>query len=159
MRLCGIEASRLPSERKSKMTAIPASDQHSLSTWQTSAAPLGGRALLAPLFLISGVGKLTAFTATIGYIGSVGLPFPELAYVGAVAVELIGGLMLLVGYRTRWVALALALFTLATAFLFHSALADQNQFIHFLKNIAVTGGLIQVAAFGAGRWSLDARRG
>lgn len=141
------------------MTAIPASKLRSLPAWQTSAAPLVGRALLAPLFLISGIGKLTAFTATVGYIGSVGLPFPELAYGGAVAVELIGGLMLLAGYKTRWVALALAVFTLATALLLHSALADQNQFIQFLKNIAVTGGLIQVIAFGAGRWSLDARRG
>ena len=140
------------------MTATHASAVRTPPAWQTSVAPLVGRALLAPLFLVSGIGKLTAFTATVGYIGSVGLPFPELAYGGAVAVEVIGGLMLLAGYRTRWVALALALFTLATAFLFHSALADQNQFIHFLKNIAVTGGLIQVAAFGAGRWSLDARR-
>lgn len=140
------------------MTAAFSSDLRTLPVWQTSAAPLAARALLAPLFLISGVGKLTAFTATVGYIGSVGLPFPELAYGGAVAVELLGGLMLLAGYKTRWVALALALFTLTTAFVFHSALTDQNQFIHFLKNIAVTGGLIQVAAFGAGGWSLDARR-
>ena len=141
------------------MTAAQASELPALPAWRTSAVPLVGRALLAPLFLISGVGKLTAYTATVGYIGSVGLPFPVLAYGGAVALEVVGGLMLLAGYKTRWVALALALFTLATAFLFHSALADQNQFIHFLKNIAVTGGLIQVAAFGAGRWSLDARRG
>jgi putative oxidoreductase len=71
---------------------------------------------------------------------------------------LVGGLSLLAGYRTRVVAAVLAAFTLATALAFHNDLADQNQFFHFFKNIAITGGLLQVVAFGAGRISLDARR-
>ena len=76
----------------------------------------------------------------------------------AVVVELGGGILLAVGYRTRIVSLAIAAFTLATALVFHTDFADQNQMIHFLKNIAIAGGLLQVAAFGAGALSLDDRR-
>lgn len=121
-------------------------------------APLAARLLISAIFLVSGFGKLAAPSATIGYMASVGLPFPQLGYVGAVALELIGGLLLVVGYRTRYVALAFAAFSIATALIFHNRLADQNQFIHFLKNLALAGGLLQVAAFGPGRFSLDARR-
>jgi len=121
-------------------------------------APAVGRLLLAAIFLISGVGKLMNPAGTIGYIGSVGLALPEVAYALAVAVEIAGGLLLVVGYRTRAAALALAAFTLVAAIFFHSNFADQNQFIHFLKNVAIAGGLLQVAAFGAGRLSVDARR-
>ncbi|WP_434775695.1 DoxX family protein [Pseudomonas oryzihabitans] len=117
-----------------------------------------GRLLLASLFLFSGVGKLLAPVATKGYIATMGLPFVELAYLGALAVELGLASLLLIGYRTRAVAIAMAGFTLVTAAVFHSQFADQNQLIHFLKNIAITGGLLQVAAFGAGALSLDGRR-
>ncbi|QID18367.1 DoxX family protein [Nitrogeniibacter mangrovi] len=117
-----------------------------------------GRALLAAIFLISGVGKLAAPAGTIGYIASAGLPFPELAYAGAVFVEVILALALLVGYRTRLSAALIAAFTLVTAFAFHFHLGDQNQFIHFFKNIAIAGGLLQIVAFGGGALSLDARR-
>jgi putative oxidoreductase len=72
-------------------------------------------------------------------------------------VELLGGLLLVFGYRTKLAAGALALFSLATAIFFHSALGDQNQFIHFFKNVAIAGGLLQAIAFGAGRLSLDGR--
>lgn len=121
-------------------------------------AALAGRVLLAAIFILSGASKLADPAGTIGYIASAGLPLPQLAFVGAAAVELLGGLALVLGYRTRYAALALAFFSLAAALAFHSALADQNQFIHFFKNIAMAGGLLQVAAFGAGRFSLDARR-
>ena len=117
-----------------------------------------GRLLLAAIFLLSGFGKLTAAAGTIGYIQSAGLPAPTLAYAIAVIVELGGGLLLVAGYQTRIVAGVMAVFTLATAFAFHSNFGDQNQMIHFLKNIAITGGLLQVVAFGAGALSLDARR-
>jgi len=76
----------------------------------------------------------------------------------AVAAELGGGLLLIAGYRARTVAAALALFTLATAISFHSNFADQNQMIHFLKNVMLAGGLLQIAAFGAGALSVDNRR-
>jgi len=87
----------------------------------------------------------------------VGLPLPPLAFAVAVAVELGGGLLLIAGYQTRFVAAALAIFSLATAFSFHSNFADQNQMIHFLKNVMMAGGLLQIAAFGAGALSLDNR--
>jgi len=123
-----------------------------------NAASLLGRIFLSAIFILSGVSKIGAATMMIGYIGSVGLPFPELALGVAIAVEILGGAALIAGYRTRTTAAVLAVFSVFTALIFHSALADQNQFIHFFKNIAMAGGLLQIVAFGAGRFSLDARR-
>jgi len=123
-----------------------------------SVLPLIGRLLIATIFLVSGFGKLMAPGATIGYIASVGLPLPELAYAGALAAELGGGLLLVVGYRTRWVAAALAVFSVVSAVLFHNALGDQNQMFHFLKNLAMAGGLLQFIAFGGGTFSFDERK-
>lgn len=119
--------------------------------------PLIGRLSIAAIFLISGFSKLTAPGGTIGYIASAGLPLPELGLVVAIAAELVGGGLLVIGYRTRIVAAALAVFTIVAALFFHAALGDQNQFIHFFKNLAIAGGLLQVVAFGAGRFSLDHR--
>ena len=123
----------------------------------TGAAAAAGRLMLSAIFLLSAASKLAAPSLTIGYIASVGTPLPEVAYGLAVFVELVGGLALVAGYRTRLIALALAGFSIATAVMFHNQLSDQNQFIHFFKNVAMAGGLMQVAAFGAGRFSLDAR--
>lgn len=120
--------------------------------------PLVGRMLLSTIFLISGVGKVAAPAATIGYIASTGLPFPQLGLAIAVLTELGVGAALLLGYRTRVAAAWLALFCLVTPALFHSSFGDQNQFIHFLKNVAICGGLLQVASFGPGRFSLDERQ-
>ena len=122
----------------------------------SSAIPALGRILLAAIFIISGFGKLMAPAGTIGYIQSVGLPFASIAFAVAVAVELGGGLLLVAGVQTRVVAAILALFSVVTAFAFHGAVGDQNQMIHLLKNIAMAGGLLQVVAFGAGAWSVDA---
>jgi putative oxidoreductase len=119
---------------------------------------LTGRVLIATIFILSGASKLADPAGTIGYIASAGLPLPQLAFAGAAAVELFGGLALVLGYGTRIVALALAIFSILAALTFHSALSDQNQFIHFFKNIAMAGGLLQVVAFGGGRFSLDGRR-
>ena len=121
------------------------------------------RLLLVALFLPTGIGKLTGFAGTVGYITSVGLPMPEVAAVLAAAVEILGGLALLFGFGTRLAALALAFFTLVASFFFHNywgVPADQQfvQQLMFFKNIGVTGGLLALAAFGAGGWSLDARR-
>lgn len=110
-----------------------------------------GRALIAGLFLFSGLGKLAAPDATIAYIAAAGLPFPTVAYAGAVAVEVIGAALLLIGYRVQLVALLLAGFSIAAAIGFHAAIGDQNQLIHFLKNVAIAGGLLQVAALSPGR--------
>jgi putative oxidoreductase len=118
---------------------------------------LAGRVLLAAIFILSGVGKLFAPEATLGYISAVGLPFPYLAYLGAVGLEIGGGILLVAGYQARAAAAALAVFSLVAAAAFHGAIGDQNQFIHLMKNIAIAGGLLQVVAFGAGALSLDAR--
>ena len=122
-----------------------------------NAIPLVGRILLAAIFVLSGVGKIFAAEATLGYITAVGLPFPQLALLGAVVLEIGGGLALAVGYKTRLAAAALAVFSLVAGLIFHGAIGDQNQFIHLLKNFAIAGGLLQVVAFGAGPLSLDAR--
>lgn len=125
---------------------------------QTSFVPAIGRALLAAIFLFSAAGKLAAPGATMGYIAAMGLPFPALGLAGAIGIELIGGLLLVIGYQTRLTALALAAFSVVTGLVFHNAIGDQNQMFHLLKNVAMAGGLLQVAAFGAGAFSLDARR-
>ncbi|GIZ50143.1 DoxX family protein [Noviherbaspirillum aridicola] len=124
---------------------------------QNSTLPLIGRVLLAAIFLISGVGKIAAPAATAGYIAAMGLPFPALGVLLAIVVEVGAGLLLVLGYRTRLVALLLAAFSIVTGLVFHNAIGDQNQLIHLLKNFAMAGGLLQVAAFGAGAFSLDAR--
>jgi putative oxidoreductase len=121
-----------------------------------SAAPAIGRVLLAAIFVFSGIGKALAPAGAIGYIESVGLPFATLGVIAAIAIELGGGVMLALGIKTRLVAALLAAFSVVTALVFHNALGDQNQLIHFLKNIAMAGGLLQVVAFGAGAYSLDA---
>lgn len=124
---------------------------------------LVGRLLLALLFLPAGIGKITGFAGTAGYIASKGLPMPSLGAAIAVLVEVGGSLALIAGFGTRWVALALAGFTLVTTFIFHNfwgVPADQAmmQQLMFYKNIAVVGGLLVLVAHGAGAWSLDARR-
>ena len=118
--------------------------------------PLLGRVLIGAPFILSGLGKLAAHDATVGYISSVGLPLPQLAWLIAVVVETGGGALLILGYRARLVAFVVALFALATAISFHRNFADQNQMIHFLKNIMLTGGLLQIVYFGAGPMSIDA---
>jgi putative oxidoreductase len=118
---------------------------------------LVGRVVLAAVFILSGLSKLGAASEIQGYITSVGLPAPLLGYLIALVVEIGGGALLLVGYRTSLVAGVLAAFCVIAAILFHRELGDQNQLIHFMKNLAMAGGLLQIVAFGAGRISLDNR--
>lgn len=134
------------------------STTHNTTAFSASAA-LAGRVFLSAIFILAGVSKITEPVGTIGYIESVGLPLPTLALILAILVDFAGGVALILGYRTRLAAAGLAAFTVVTALAFHNQLGDQNQFIHFFKNIAIAGGLLQVVAFGAGRFSLDARRG
>jgi putative oxidoreductase len=123
-----------------------------------------GRLLLVALFLPAGIGKLTGFAGTVGYISSIGLPLPTLGAALALTVEIVGSLALLLGFQTRIAALVLALFTLVASIFFHAywAAAPDQAFIVqllFFKNIGVVGGLLVLAAQGAGGWSLDARVG
>ena len=117
-----------------------------------------GRLMIATVFVLSGLGKIAAPAVTQAYIASTGLPLPIAGYLIAIAVEVGGGLLLAAGYRTTFVASGMAVFTLATAVFFHNNFADQNQMIHFLKNVMMAGGLLQIAAFGAGALSIDNRR-
>lgn len=119
--------------------------------------PLIGRVLIGLPFAMSGLGKLAAYGKTTAMIAAVGLPVPPLAYIVAVALELGGGLLLIAGYQARLVSFALAVFCVAAGVAFHNNFADQNQMIHFLKNVMMAGGLLQIAAFGAGALSLDNR--
>ena len=121
---------------------------------------LGGRILLAFIFLLSGFGKITGFAGTVGYIAGKGLPLPQLAAIGAIIVELGSGILLVVGWKARWAAIALFLFTALASLTFHdfwAAPADQaqNQMIHFLKNVSMMGGLLYVAVHGSGPLSVD----
>ena len=118
-----------------------------------------GRILLAVIFLLSGFGKLTAISGTAAYFGAMGLPVPTVTAVVVGLIELLGGLAVLVGFQTRIAAWVLAVFTIATALVAHTGWADQNQMIHFLKNVAITGGFLLLASSGAGAYSIDAKRG
>ena len=123
---------------------------------------LVGRLLLAMLFLPAGIGKLTGFAGTVGYIASVGLPMPSMAAAIALTIEIGGSVALITGFGARIAALILAVFTLVASFFFHAywaVPADQQLVTQllFMKNIAVVGGLLTLAAWGAGAWSLDAR--
>lgn len=123
-----------------------------------------GRILVAYLFIPAGIGKLTGFAGTVGYIASKGLPMPTVAAGIAVVVELLVAAAFLLGYKTRCAAAVLAVFTVAAGVLFHDywtlpAAQQMVQQLLFTKNIAVAGGLLAFVAFGAGAFSLDARRG
>jgi putative oxidoreductase len=124
----------------------------------TTLVPAVGRVMISTIFILAGLSKLAAPAMTIGYIQSVGLPLPSVAFGIAAFIEIVGGITLLLGYRTRIAAGVLFLFSLATAVFFHNHFGDQNQFIHFFKNVAIAGGLLHVIAFGGGRVSLDGRR-
>lgn len=126
-----------------------------VSTTYTSMVALAGRLLISPIFLMSGIGKITGAETYLGYISAFGMPFPVVALLSAIAIEILGGLALIIGYQTRIIGLGLAVFSLITALVFHIDFTDQNQFLHFWKNTAMAGGLLQLAAFGAGIFSLD----
>ena len=122
--------------------------------------PLVGRILIALIFVISGYGKIKGFDGTVGFIASKGLPLPQLAAIGAIIVELGGGLMLVAGWKARWAAAAMFLFTAVAAVIFHNFWAApageaQNQMIHFMKNISMLGGLLYVMVYGSGPLSVD----
>ena len=125
--------------------------------------PLAGRVLMALIFLRSGFGKITGFSATAGFMAGKGMPMAELLLVGAIVFELAGAIMLILGWRVHWGALLLIAFTIPATLVFHNfwavdAAQVQNQLNHFLKNVTIVGGLLYVMAFGAGPLSLDNRR-
>jgi putative oxidoreductase len=123
---------------------------------------LAGRVLLALMFVTSGFSKLGNIAGTAGYIAQGGLPFPTVLAVAVGLLELLGGLALALGFKARWAALALGLFTLLASVLFHQfwAVAPEQQMVQylmFMKNMAIAGGMFVVAALGAGPLSFDNR--
>jgi putative oxidoreductase len=112
---------------------------------------LVGRVLLASLFLYAGYGKLMDSAGTKAYIAASGLPVPSAAYVVALVIEILLPLLLIAGWKARPVAAVMAAFTVVTALVFH---ADASQAIQFYKNMAITGGLLQVVAFGSGAYTI-----
>jgi putative oxidoreductase len=122
-----------------------------------NAAGLIGRLMLVAIFVQSGWGKIWAYEGTAKYMDSQGVPGMLLPLV--IIVELVGGLLVAVGWQTRLAALALAGFTVVAGVLFHLEPADQGQMIHFMKNIAIAGGFLVLAMAGPGAWSLEGRRG
>lgn len=120
-------------------------------------AALLGRWMIALLFVLSALKKCFAPAATIATIGATGAPFPTLGFVLALAIEIFGSVALIVGWRVRGAAIGLAVFCIASGILIHAHPDDPAQMTHLFKNIAITGGLLQLVAFGAGRISLSAR--
>jgi putative oxidoreductase len=118
------------------------------------------RFLVALIFIISGAGKIFGFAQTAAMMEGVGFPVPSLFLVGAILLELVGGVLLLVGYKTGWASLALIVFLIPATLIFHAAnLADpaqtQMQMIQVLKNLAILGALLKFAADGAGTYALE----
>lgn len=121
---------------------------------------LAGRILIGAIFLNAGIRKLLGFAGTVGYFTKLGFPAPEAFAVLAIIIEVGGSILLIVGWKTRWVAWLLSLFVLIAAFAAHrfwqfDAAQYANQMNHFMKNLAIIGGLLFVASFGPGSASVD----
>lgn len=120
---------------------------------------VAARLLMAQIFIISGWQKLTGFSGTEGYFASLGIPMVGVVTPLVILIELGGGVALLFGFKTRWVAAVIALFTVGAALIAHTNFADQNQVINFMKNLSITGGLLMFVKYGAGSPSIDASIG
>jgi len=114
-----------------------------------------GRLLLAYIFIVSGYGKIGGFANTAKYMASKGMAMVEPLLVAAIIIELVGGLMLAVGWKARWAAWAIFLFLIPTTIIFHPVWSSPGEAIQFNKNLAIMGGMLFVAFMGPGRFSLD----
>jgi putative oxidoreductase len=122
----------------------------------TKYLPFIGRLFIGLPFMASGLSKVANYAGTIALIQSSKLPLPPpLAYAGAITVEIGCGLLIILGFQTRIVAAIFCLFCLTTAVCFHTDFSNPDQIFHFIKNMVMTGGLLQVVTFGAGALSLD----
>ncbi|MCZ4271456.1 DoxX family protein [Maritalea porphyrae] len=118
-------------------------------------APLIARIFLAILFIMAGIGKLTGAEATAGYFGALGIPLPGVSVYLVGLFELVGGIAIVAGYQTRNVALAFAVFSIASAVLAHTNFADQTQMIMFMKNLGLAGGFLLLWVHGPGGMAVD----
>jgi putative oxidoreductase len=117
---------------------------------------LVARVFLGHIFLLAGLSKIGAYEGTQGYMEAMGVPGALLPLV--ILLEIVGGLAIIAGWKTKWAALALAVFSVVAAAIFHHNFADQMQMILFMKNIAIAGGFLLLAVHGAGAYSMDNRR-
>ncbi|WP_417410838.1 DoxX family protein [Hoeflea sp.] len=117
-----------------------------------------GRVLMSIIFIMAGISKLGAVAGTAGYMASMGIPLPNITVWLVIALELLGGVAILLGFFTRYAAWALAAFCVASGYLGHFQPEDQMQMISFMKNLAMAGGFLVLATTGAGSLSIDARR-
>jgi putative oxidoreductase len=134
-----------------------------MSSSSNSLVPLFGRILLSGVFIMGGIGKITGFSFEESMVAAKHLPMPAVALGIALAIELVGGLAILTGLFTRWTAWIVVLYMIPTTFLFHNFWAVQgadriDTLIHFEKNLAIMGGLLLLAAFGPGAYSIDSAR-
>lgn len=116
------------------------------------------RILLAIIFIGAGVAKLGAIAGTAGFMASKGIPMSNILVYGVIGVEILGGLAILLGFMTKWVAWALAAFTIVAGLIFHFDPSNQEEMTTFLRNLAITGGFLALSVSGAGSISIDARR-
>jgi putative oxidoreductase len=147
---------RLPLEK-------PAQKETSMANRSGGVVPLLGRILMSMVFILSGIGKITGFSIEEGMVASKHLPMPAVALSIALVIELVGGLAILLGLFTRFTAWILFLYLIPTTFLFHNFWAFQGMdrtdlMIHFLKNLAIMGGLLILATYGGGAYSIDSSR-
>src|SRR5262245_55995113 len=122
-------------------------------------AVLAGRILIALIFLLSGIEKITGYSMTLGYMTKAGLPFPQVLLVASVIVEIGCALALIIGWKTRLGAIGLVIWMIPVTLIFHNPAAGQEAMIHFMKNLAITGGLLVLFASGPGPWSLGRSHG
>ncbi len=126
-----------------------------MKQFQDLAAPVG-RVLLALMFVLAGINKISSYSGVQGFMESMGVPGALLPVV--IALELVGGLILMLGWHTRLTAFLLAGFTIVATLIFHSNLGDQTQCLFFMKNLSIAGGLLLVVSHGAGPYSIDNRQ-
>lgn len=134
-----------------------------MDTTVQNTAALIGRILLALIFIISGVGKITGYAGTAGYMASAGLPLVAVLLPLSILVELGGGLLIALGWKARWAAAVIFLFIIPVTLVFHNPAgldpaAAQGQMINLLKNVSIMGGMLGLFAFGPGGFSLDAKK-
>eukprot|EP00873_Tetraselmis_striata_P032545 jgi/Tetstr1/452809/TSEL_039845.t1 len=141
--------------RQSPVIANHALDAKTMNALQTY-LPTVGRIFLAAIFILAGLSKITAIEGNVGYMEAFGVPGFLIWLV--IIVEVVGGVMLAAGYKARWAAAALGGFSLVSALIFHTDFSNQMEMTNFLKNLAITGGMLYVIAFGPGALAVDMRK-
>ncbi len=127
--------------------------------WLKALAILIGRILLVLIFLKSGIGKIENFQGTAQYMAKFGMPFTNFFLVGAIFLELVGSITVILGYFARFGSVLLLIFLIPTTLIFHNIFKDPQMMIQFMKNVSIFGGLLVLLSFGPGRFSIDYLRG